>query len=103
MKNNHRCSRRSFLKLLGTATAAAPFVTSGLLARSPSGTLRHASFGAGGMAWSDLTQIANCANVELVAVCDVDLNRTADARKQFPHARIYQDWRELLDREARSE
>jgi predicted dehydrogenase len=52
------------------------------------------------MAWSDLTQIAECKNVEIVAICDVDLTQTVDARKQFPNARIYQDWRELLDKEA---
>ena len=95
-------SRRSFLKTLGSAALAAPFVTSDLLAAPPSRTLRHASFGAGGMAWADLTQIANCPNVEVVAVCDVDLDRTADARKRFPNAKIYQDWRKLLDKEAKN-
>jgi predicted dehydrogenase len=95
-------SRRSFLKTAGLAALAAPFVTSCLMRRSVSGTVRHASFGAGGMAWADLTEIAKCPNVEIVAVCDVDLDRTANARKQFPKARIYQDWRELLDREARN-
>ena len=100
MKNHSQYSRRSLLKLLGTTAATAPFVTSKLMAQSPTQTIRHAGFGAGGMAWSDLTQIANCPNVEIVAVCDVDLNRTVDARKKFPNARIYQDWRELLDKEA---
>ncbi|MGL5017330.1 MAG: Gfo/Idh/MocA family oxidoreductase, partial [Luteolibacter sp.] len=96
-------SRRSFLKTLGVAAAGAPFITHGLMAQPPDPKrLRHASFGAGGMAWEDLTQIAKCPGVEIVAVCDVDLNRTADARKQFPNARIYQDWREMLDKEARN-
>lgn len=102
MTQHHHCSRRSLLKLLGTTAASAPFVTGRLLADSPASTLRHASFGAGGMAWSDLTQIANCKNVEIVAVCDVDLDQTAEARKRFPNARIYQDWRELLDKEAKN-
>ena len=95
---NRSFSRRSFLKTLGTAAVAAPFVTRGLMAQSPNTTLRHASFGTGGMAWSDLTQIAKCKGVEIVAVCDVDLNRTLEARKQFPRAKVYQDWRELLDK-----
>jgi len=95
-----RFSRRSFLKTLGAATAAAPFITSGLFARPPSMRLRHASFGSAGMAWSDLTQIANCSNVEIVAVCDVDLSRMSEAKKKFPDARFYQDWRVLLDQEA---
>lgn len=95
-------SRRSFLKTVGAAAMAAPFISQRLLAEPASRTVRHASFGTGGMAWSDLTQIANCPNVEIVAVCDVDLDRTAEARKQFPNARFYQDWRELLDKEAKN-
>ncbi len=100
MKNHPLYSRRSLLKLLGTSAASAPFVSSNLFAQETTKPLRHASFGAGGMAWSDLTQIAECKNVEIVAICDVDLTQTVDARKQFPNARIYQDWRELLDKEA---
>ncbi len=100
MKPNHLTSRRSFLKTLGITSAAAPFITRGLTAQSPNSILRHASFGAGGMAWSDITQIAKCPGVEIVAICDVDLTRTADARKEFPKAKIYQDWRELLEKEA---
>jgi hypothetical protein len=96
---NHYSSRRAFLKTLGATALAAPFITSNLFAAPPSRRVRHASFGASGMAWSDLTQIANCPNVEIVAVCDVDLNRMGDARKKFPNARFYQDWRELLDKE----
>jgi predicted dehydrogenase len=95
-------SRRSFLKTAGAAAIAAPFISERLLAQPASRTIRHASFGTGGMAWEDLTQIANCPNVEIVAVCDVDLDRTANARKQFPNAKIYQDWRELLDKEAKN-
>ena len=88
------------LKLLGTTAASAPFVTSNAFAGAPIKTLRHASFGAGGMAGTDLAQIANCEGVEIVAICDVDLNRTLQAREKFPNARIYQDWRELLEKEA---
>ena len=102
MKSNRFQSRRSFLKTLGVAAIGAPFITRGLMARSPNSVLRHASFGASSMAWEDLTQIAKCPGVEIVAVCDVDLSRTAEARAQFPKARIYQDWRELLDKEAKN-
>ena len=97
MANPIQHSRRAFLKTLGTAALAAPFVTRNLLAQPPSRVLRHASFGTGGMAWADLTEIAKCKGVEIVAVCDVDRNRTVEARKRFPNARVYQDWRELLD------
>jgi predicted homoserine dehydrogenase-like protein len=89
MNPHHQSTRRAFLKTLGAAAIAAPFLTRHLLALPPSRTIRHASFGAGGMAWADLTQIANCPNVEIVAICDVDLNRTIEAQKRFPKARIY--------------
>jgi predicted dehydrogenase len=96
----NRSSRRTFLKAAGAAALAFPFITSNLLAEPPSRRVRHASFGAGGMAWADLTQIANTPNVDIVAVCDVDVSHWGEAKKQFPNARFYQDWRELLDKEA---
>jgi hypothetical protein len=102
MNTHHFTSRRSFLKTVGVAAIGAPFITGCLTSRPRGQVLRHASFGASGMAWADLTQIAKCPGVEIVAICDVDLNRTADARKQFPKAKIYQDWRELLDKEAKN-
>ncbi len=101
MKPNRSFSRRSFLKTLGTAALAAPFVAKGWMAQSPNGVLRHASFGASGMAWSDINEFAKFKSFELVAVADVDLNRTIELRKKFPQTRIYQDWRELLDKEAK--
>jgi predicted dehydrogenase len=102
MDMNQNFSRRTFLKTLGATAIAAPFITRGLMARSPNSTLRHASFGADGMAFADLTEIGKCPGVELVAICDVDLGRTAKALKLFPKAKVYQDWRELLDKEGKN-
>jgi predicted dehydrogenase len=65
----------------------------------PNETLNHASFGASGMAASDIGSLTASKNLRLVAVADVDMNRTADIRKRFPNVRIYQDWRQLLDKE----
>ena len=91
--------RRSFLKTLGAAGLAAPFISRSLLAAQPSKILRHASFGASGMAWSDIQAIASNPFVKLVAVADVDLNKVADVKAMFPDVRVYQDWRQLLDKE----
>ena len=102
MKSTLSYSRRSFLKSLGTAAAAAPFVTRGLMAQSPNNVVRHASFGAGGQAWSDLRQIAWCNDAKLLAVAEVDLNRTAELKRRFPDVKVYQDWRELLDKEGKN-
>lgn len=94
-------SRRSFLKTIGAVALAAPFVTRDLIARPPSGILQHASFGASGMAWEDLRQLVKSKRLRLVAVAEVDLRRTEQLRKLFPRTLIYQDWRELLDRQGK--
>ena len=91
-------SRRSFLKRLAAGSAAAPFISRGLLAQNDQ-VIHHASFGTSGMAWSDVTAIAKHPSVKVVAACDIDLNRTKQFREKFPEARIYQDFRELLDKE----
>ncbi|HEY5912644.1 MAG TPA: Gfo/Idh/MocA family oxidoreductase [Verrucomicrobiae bacterium] len=101
LSSNRSFSRRSFLKSVGTAALAAPFVASGWAARSPNSVLNHASFGAGGMAWADISEFARHKKFELVAVAEVDLNQTVELKKRFPRARIYQDWRVMLDHEAR--
>lgn len=92
-------SRRDFLRTLGAAGLAAPFIARNLHAQAPSRVLRHASFGSAGMAWNDIQAITSNPFVKLVAVAEVDLNRIANVRAAHPEARIYQDWRELLDRE----
>jgi hypothetical protein len=93
MNRNPRYTRRSFLRTVAVSTAAAPFIARGWAARSPNSVLHHASFGADGMAWNDLAALSSHPSVKVVAVCDVDLNRTLKVRERFPEARIYQDWR----------
>ena len=95
-------SRREFLRRAAVTAAglwAAPYVTSGLRAAAPNEILRHASFGTSGMAHSDIQGITRGGKARLVAVADVDLNKANALRKEFPDVKIYQDWRELLDRE----
>jgi hypothetical protein len=95
-------SRRAFLKTLGAAGVAAPFFARNLHAAVPSEVLRHASFGAAGMAWSDIQAITSNPFVKLVAVAEVDSNRLKQLKETFPDTRVYQDWRQLLDKEARN-
>ncbi len=91
-------TRRLALKKLA-AGLAAPMVFRAHAGAAPSDTLYHASFGAAGMAMADLRSLTASKHLKLVAVADVDLNRTGDVKKLFPDAKIYQDWRELLDKE----
>jgi len=95
-------TRRSFLKTLAGASLTAPLIARDLIAKPPSTIVRHASFGANGMALSDLNEFKKFKHFQLVAVAEVDLNRTDEVRKQWPQARIYQDWRQLLDQEAKN-
>ena len=70
-----------------------------LLSKPPSGTLRLASFGGNGMAYSTLDGIASHPKVKLIAVAEVDANRLDRVKKKYPDARIYADWREMLHNE----
>jgi predicted dehydrogenase len=87
--------RRSFLRVAGSA----PFFVRELLSKPPSGTLRLASFGGNGMAYSTLDGIASHPKVKLIAVAEVDENRLDRVRKKYPDARVYTDWREMLHKE----
>jgi predicted dehydrogenase len=92
-------NRRSFLKELAAGIVVAPWVTTGLLGQSPNAKIRHASFGCSGMAMSDVSSIAGHKSVEVVAACDVDASTAAGFLKKFPNAKIYADYRELLEKE----
>jgi predicted dehydrogenase len=93
-------TRRDVLKRLAAAGLAAPAAYRAFArTAAPSETVLHASFGASGMAMSDIRSLTESKNLKLVAVADVDLTRTAEVKRLFPDIRVYQDWRELLDKE----
>jgi len=94
-----KITRRKALKSLAAVGFSVPFVFRAYGKDSPNETLNHASFGANGMALADINSLTAGKNLRLVAVADVDLGRTAEVGKQFPQVRVYQDWRELLDKE----
>ncbi len=52
--------------------------------------------GAGGKGASDTE---HCATENIIALCDVDANTLAQAKKKYPNARTYQSWREMLKKE----
>ena len=97
-------SRRSFLQQLGAAGLVAPSFVRNLISAPPSSKVRLASFGASGMAGADLNAHLANPDIQLVAVAEVDLERVAKIKERFPDnsVRIYQDWRKLLDAEARN-
>ncbi len=90
-------SRRNFLQTVAATAAVAPFLSVRRAAAAP--MLRHASIGASGQALSDLMAFAKHPSFDLVAVADVDLARFERLQQRFPKVRVYQDWRELLEKE----
>ncbi len=92
-------SRRVFLQQLAAGAVVTPYLMRSAQAQAPNQVVRHASFGCNGMAAADSDAISQHPAVKIVAGCDVDDARTADFRKKFPEARIYKDFRELLDKE----
>src|SRR5262249_54301956 len=94
-----RITRRSALKRLAGGGLAVPFVFRAHATAAPSETVYHASFGAEGQALSDINALHASKHLKLVAVADVDLNRTAKVKKDRPGVKVYQDWWELLDKE----
>ncbi len=101
-KNHQRISsRRQFLKTAAMAGAAAPFIFKSInaSAASPNGKLRHACIGVGGMGAHDFSEFRGHNKVQIVALCDVDANTLKKAAASAPEARLYSDWRELLEKE----
>lgn len=97
-------SRRRFLRDVVAAAAAAPFVDfSGLRAEAlaKAGQIRHASVGASGMGFADISSFAKHPAFDLAAIADVDLCTIARVQQMFPKVRVYQDWREMLKKEKR--
>jgi predicted dehydrogenase len=96
-------SRRSLLEL---AAASGGLYLAGCASASAAaaprarGRLRHASIGVGGMGAADLDQIRAHGSVDVLALCDVDANNLSAAAAKVPGARLYRDWRDLLEDES---
>lgn len=90
-------SRRKFLRDIAAGFAVAPLLhPSALRASAASRTINIACVGVGGKGASDLAETS--AGHNIVALCDVDEQRLAQAAAKFPQAAKYTDWRKLLER-----
>ena len=87
--------RRDFLKA-SAAVAAFNILPAGAKALSPNGKLRTAHVGVGGMGSADLRSISSHKQVEVAAVCDVDVARLKGAQARHPNAKTFRDYRELF-------
>src|SRR5437762_2151546 len=92
-------SRRKFLKK--SAFLAALNVVPGSVlglkgATTPSERLNIAGVGLGGQGGHDISQFKNH---NIIALCDVDSDHDAGTFKQFPKAKVYKDFRRMLEKE----
>ena len=72
------------------------------MSKPPSSTVRLAAFGADGMAFVTLDVLCRHPKVKLACVAEVDAAKTAQVKKKYPDAKIYQDWREMIAKERRN-
>lgn len=95
-------ARRSFLKRAAVATAAFQVVPGHVLGLNgqtpPSRKLNIAGIGVGGMGGGNIKKCAE-AGENIVALCDVDANYAAHTFKDNPGAKVYTDFREMLDKQ----
>src|SRR5262245_10092565 len=96
-----QASRRAFFKQSVAVGFAAPAFIRDLRAAPPSETVRHATFGAAGMAGADWGHIVGHKNVKFICAAEVDTSRADGIHKKYPDGgvKVYQDWREMLDKE----
>ena len=90
--------KREFIKQVAILTTGATLLPScGVKTPEVNGRLRTAHIGVGGMGMEDLKAVSSHSLVDVVALCDVDANALAAAKKMFPNAKTYKDYRKLLD------
>ncbi|MGV3485101.1 MAG: Gfo/Idh/MocA family protein, partial [Planctomycetaceae bacterium] len=91
-----RPSRRDFLLGAAAVGFSLPQWARTVHAAADSAHLRLASVGVGGMGASDLGSLSSHAKVQVVALCDVDSQRLAEAAKKHPEAKLFADYRKML-------
>ena len=87
--------KREFLKSIAALSSLA-ILPSRLFAFPGNKRLRTAHIGVGNMGAEDLRDISSHKLVDVVALCDVDSNNLAAAKKLHPTAKLYSDYRVLL-------
>ena len=101
-KNFASASRRRFIRNTAIVGGSFFIVPRHVLGRgyiAPSDKLNIAGIGVGGKGEGDLLEFAKSPNVNIVALCDVDDRQGAKSKKNFPNAKYYKDFREMLDKE----
>ena len=88
--------RRDFIKNTAALSSVA-ILPSSVMELLKNDILRTAHIGVGGMGMEDLKAISSHESVVVTALCDVDSMALAAAQKLFPNAKVYVDYRKLLE------
>lgn len=104
MHKSNTPSRRKFLQTAAASVAAAPYVipASALGGANKSGAndrIRIGLIGCGQMGRINLNNCANYADVEVTGACDVWGSRLDAVVAQYPTAKPYRDYREMLQQD----
>ncbi|MDR2862450.1 MAG: Gfo/Idh/MocA family oxidoreductase [Puniceicoccales bacterium] len=91
-------SRRDFLKNASLASGLL-LLPSGFLKgqNAPSNRIQVASVGVGGQGGTDTNGVSK-AGATIIGLCDVDSRNLAGAKKRFPKASAFTDYREMFDK-----
>lgn len=101
---NQTFNRRQFVKISTLGALGLQFIPFTGVKAAPSDRVRVAHIGLGGMGLSHMNWFANLPDVEIVALCDVDMKRAEEALQKLKEihpdskAQVYQDFRYILER-----
>ena len=90
-------NKREFIKKSSVGALGIMFAPSILKAGFPKEKLRTAHIGVGNMGMEDLKAVSSHEAVEVIALCDVDAINLSTAHKMHPGARIFFDYRAMLE------
>lgn len=88
--------KREFLKSTALLASSVALLPSATWAFDNNERLRTAHIGVGNMGGEDLRDISSHSQVDVVALCDVDLNNLEAAKKMHPKAKTFSDYRVML-------
>ncbi|MGI9552664.1 MAG: Gfo/Idh/MocA family protein, partial [Aurantibacter sp.] len=90
-------NKRDFLKKSSLGAVGLALAPSFVMGKTgPHARLRTAHIGVGNMGGEDLKAISSHSLVDVTALCDVDANNLAAAKKLHPNAKTFTDYRVML-------
>ncbi len=101
-QESFRLTRRCFFKRMAMTGAAFTIVPGSVLGlrgqTTPNNKLNIAGIGIGGQGGHDISKIVeDCPGENIVALCDVNDAHAAHMYKKFPEAKVFKDYRKMLD------